>query len=210
MELLKEDSDYLRHPLMEELVSATSNINEDAAQLMKFHGSYQQDDREQRGAGKVCSSCLWLVLFHVLHKGVSMSGSVTGFFCFCCALTYSQQTCLHSCAGYIYQSGYRQVQPCWFLQTCHGLGCRYTVCRRMTGLLCLQGKAYMFMMRTKQPAGLVSNQLYLTMDDLADQVCCLCRKSTNSLRCEAGGDRVYMSYRLFLYTGFHLVTATWH
>ena len=53
MELLKEDSDYLRHPLMKELVSAASNINEDAAQLMKFHGSYQQDNREARGAGKV-------------------------------------------------------------------------------------------------------------------------------------------------------------
>ena len=53
MELLKEDSDYLRHPLMEELVSAASNINEDAAQLMKFHGSYQQDNRDARGAGKV-------------------------------------------------------------------------------------------------------------------------------------------------------------
>ena len=34
-----------------------------------------------------------------------------------------------------------------------------------------KGKAYQFMMRTRQPAGLVSNQLYLTMDDLADQVC---------------------------------------
>lgn len=33
-----------------------------------------------------------------------------------------------------------------------------------------QGKAYMFMMRTKQPAGVVSNQLYLTMDDLANEV----------------------------------------
>ena len=70
MELLKEDSDYLRHPLMEELVSAASNINEEAAQLMKFHGSYQQDDREQRGAGKVCSSFVWLVLLHVLYGGV--------------------------------------------------------------------------------------------------------------------------------------------
>ena len=28
----------------------------------------------------------------------------------------------------------------------------------------------MFMMRTKQPAGVVSNQLYLTMDDLANEV----------------------------------------
>jgi len=69
---------------MEELTTAPSNISEDAAQLMKFHGSYQQDDREKRGAGK--------------------------------------------------------------------------------------GKAYQFMMRTRQPAGRVSNRLYLTMDDLADHV----------------------------------------
>lgn len=32
------------------------------------------------------------------------------------------------------------------------------------------GKAYMFMMRTRQPAGAVTNQLYLAMDELADQV----------------------------------------
>lgn len=32
------------------------------------------------------------------------------------------------------------------------------------------GKFYQFMMRTRQPAGLVTNQLYLAMDDLADQV----------------------------------------
>ena len=69
---------------MEELVTEEPNINEGALQLMKFHGSYQQDDRDKRGFGK--------------------------------------------------------------------------------------GKAYQFMMRTRQPAGLVSNQLYLTMDDLADQV----------------------------------------
>ena len=84
VEILKENSDYLRHPLMEELVTPSLNISEDAAQLMKFHGSYQQDDREKRGAGK--------------------------------------------------------------------------------------GKAYQFMMRTRQPAGRVSNRLYLTMDDLADHV----------------------------------------
>ena len=85
VEILKEQSDFLRHPLMEELVTEEPNINEGALQLMKFHGSYQQDDRDKRGFGK--------------------------------------------------------------------------------------GKAYQFMMRTRQPGGLVSNQLYLTMDDLADQVC---------------------------------------
>ena len=84
VETLKESSDFLRHPLMSELVSENTNINEEAGQLMKFHGSYQQDDREKRTMG--------------------------------------------------------------------------------------QGKFYQFMMRTKQPAGCVSNQLYLTMDDLANQV----------------------------------------
>lgn len=69
---------------MEQLVTEESNINEEAGQLMKFHGSYQQDDRDKRGFG--------------------------------------------------------------------------------------QGKHYQFMMRTRQPAGCVTNQLYLTMDDLADQV----------------------------------------
>ena len=84
MELLKESSDYLRHPLMQELVTEAASISEDAAQLMKFHGSYMQDDREQRAGGK--------------------------------------------------------------------------------------GKAYMFMMRTRQPGGRVSNGLYKAMDDLADAV----------------------------------------
>jgi hypothetical protein len=33
-----------------------------------------------------------------------------------------------------------------------------------------QGKFYQFMMRTRQPSGLVTNRLYLVMDDLADKV----------------------------------------
>eukprot|EP00894_Picocystis_sp_ML_P001357 jgi/Pico_ML_1/51874/g2697.t1 len=54
VEIIKENSDFLRHPLMEELVSEETFITDSAAQLMKFHGSYQQDDREKRafGAGK--------------------------------------------------------------------------------------------------------------------------------------------------------------
>jgi len=68
---------------MEELVTPEPFINEAAMQLMKFHGSYMQDEREKRSFGK--------------------------------------------------------------------------------------GKSYQFMMRTRQPAGVVSNQLYLTMDDMADQ-----------------------------------------
>lgn len=82
VELIKEKSDFLRHPLMQELVTEETSISEEAVQLMKFHGSYQQDDREKRTFGA--------------------------------------------------------------------------------------GKAYQFMMRTRQPAGSVTNQLYLVMDELAD------------------------------------------
>ncbi|CAL6315836.1 unnamed protein product [Bathycoccus prasinos] len=82
VEIIKENSDFLRHPLIEQLATPETFISEDAAQLYKFHGGYQQDDREKRSFG--------------------------------------------------------------------------------------EGKFYQFMMRTKQPAGLVSNKLYLTMDDLAN------------------------------------------
>jgi sulfite reductase (ferredoxin) len=69
---------------MQELVTDAPSIAEDAVQLMKFHGSYMQDNREVRTFGA--------------------------------------------------------------------------------------GKSYQFMMRTRQPAGTVTNQLYLVMDELADLV----------------------------------------
>lgn len=97
VEIIKEESDFLRHPLMSELVDEKSYISEEAVQLMKFHGSYQQDHREKRAFG--------------------------------------------------------------------------------------QGKFYQFMMRTRQPGGLVTNQLYLAMDDLADMV----RVTLCSLRARARG-----------------------
>ena len=52
------------------------------------------------------------------------------------------------------------------------------------------GKFYQFMMRTRQPSGLVTNQLYLVMDDLADQVlrlfCCLLLRCLLVFRCCCG------------------------
>jgi sulfite reductase (ferredoxin) len=72
----------LPRPALQELVTEAPSIAEDAVQLMKFHGSYMQDNREQRTFGA--------------------------------------------------------------------------------------GKSYQFMMRTRQPSGCVTNQLYLVMDELAD------------------------------------------
>ncbi|KAK4278633.1 hypothetical protein QN277_016455 [Acacia crassicarpa] len=49
VELLKEQSNYIRFPLNEELLTDAPNINEAATQLIKFHGSYQQYNRDERG-----------------------------------------------------------------------------------------------------------------------------------------------------------------
>ncbi|CAL0304334.1 unnamed protein product [Lupinus luteus] len=80
VEIFKEQSNFIRYPLNEELLTDAPNINEPATQLIKFHGSYQQYNRDERGS-----------------------------------------------------------------------------------------RTYSFMLRTKNPCGKVPNQLYLTMDDLADQ-----------------------------------------
>ncbi|TKY67831.1 Sulfite reductase of ferredoxin [Spatholobus suberectus] len=80
VEIFKEQSNFIRYPLNEDLLTDAPNIGEAATQLIKFHGSYQQYNREERGS-----------------------------------------------------------------------------------------RSYSFMIRTKNPCGKVSNQLYLTMDDLADQ-----------------------------------------
>lgn len=57
VEILKEKSDFLRHPLMEQLVTEESSINEEAGQLMKFHGSYQQDDRSASWSSQTSLHC---------------------------------------------------------------------------------------------------------------------------------------------------------
>lgn len=47
-EHLKSGSRYLRGTLREELQNDLSTFSDDAIQLLKFHGSYQQDDRDRR------------------------------------------------------------------------------------------------------------------------------------------------------------------
>ena len=51
VEILKEGSDGLRAPLLEEFASPTTHITDAGYQILKFHGSYQQDDRDLRLAG---------------------------------------------------------------------------------------------------------------------------------------------------------------
>jgi sulfite reductase (ferredoxin) len=51
-EELKIASNYLRGELAQELVNTASHLSEGSIQLLKFHGSYQQEDRDQRAARK--------------------------------------------------------------------------------------------------------------------------------------------------------------
>lgn len=52
LEGIKERSNYLREPLASELREDTTHFSGDAVQVLKFHGSYQQDNRDNRQKGQ--------------------------------------------------------------------------------------------------------------------------------------------------------------
>ncbi|MEK0195077.1 sulfite reductase, ferredoxin dependent, partial [Microcoleus anatoxicus PTRS1] len=49
---LKERSNYLREPVATELLQETTHFTEEGIQILKFHGSYQQDNRDNRVKGQ--------------------------------------------------------------------------------------------------------------------------------------------------------------
>lgn len=51
-EKLKASSGHLREPLLSELANEAPNFSEPAVQILKFHGSYQQDNRDNRQKGQ--------------------------------------------------------------------------------------------------------------------------------------------------------------
>ena len=50
VEKVKELSRGLRGDLAAELAQRTTHVSDESAQLLKFHGTYQQEDRDQRRA----------------------------------------------------------------------------------------------------------------------------------------------------------------
>ncbi len=52
VEGLKEKSNFLREPIATELKQNTTHFSEDGIQILKFHGSYQQDNRDNRKKGQ--------------------------------------------------------------------------------------------------------------------------------------------------------------
>ena len=62
----KLDSEHLRQPLLDELANDSHHFSEDALQILKFHGSYQQDDRDKREKGKDKS---WQMMLRLRSPG---------------------------------------------------------------------------------------------------------------------------------------------
>ncbi|MFQ4135749.1 sulfite reductase, ferredoxin dependent [Nodosilinea sp. PGN35] len=52
VEGIKENSHFLREPVASELLQDTTHFSEPAIQILKFHGSYQQDNRDHRAKGQ--------------------------------------------------------------------------------------------------------------------------------------------------------------
>jgi len=52
LETLKVASDHLIHPLLEEMKTEEIYVSKDGYQILKYHGSYQQSDREKKGKPK--------------------------------------------------------------------------------------------------------------------------------------------------------------
>ena len=51
-EQLKASSGHLKEPLLSELANSSPNFTEGSVQILKFHGSYQQDNRDNRRKGE--------------------------------------------------------------------------------------------------------------------------------------------------------------
>src|SRR2546430_16570585 len=50
VERIKQQSNGLRGEVAAELAQGTTHVSDESAQLLKFHGTYQQEDRDQRRA----------------------------------------------------------------------------------------------------------------------------------------------------------------
>ena len=72
-ENFKKSSQFLKEPLATELLNESDHFTNDAVQLLKFHGSYQQDNRENRKPGK---SKDWQMMLRLRSPGGEIPGKL--------------------------------------------------------------------------------------------------------------------------------------
>jgi sulfite reductase (ferredoxin) len=70
-EQLKASSGHLKEPLLTELANDAPNFTEGAVQILKFHGSYQQDNRENRRKGAEKD---WQMMLRLRNPGGRVPG----------------------------------------------------------------------------------------------------------------------------------------
>ncbi|MEB3262891.1 MAG: sulfite reductase, ferredoxin dependent [Synechococcus sp.] len=73
VEGLKRESGFLREPLASELENDSSHFSENAVQILKFHGSYQQDNRDNRQKGQDKD---WQMMLRLRNPGGRVPGSL--------------------------------------------------------------------------------------------------------------------------------------
>jgi len=78
----KKGSQFLKEPLASELKNDSDHFTNDAVQLLKFHGSYQQDDRENRKPGIKD----WQMMLRLRSPGGEIPGKL-----YCCLDDLSNQ-----------------------------------------------------------------------------------------------------------------------
>ena len=71
-EQLKASSGHLKEPLLTELGNDSLNFTEGAVQILKFHGSYQQDNRENRRKGAEKD---WQMMLRLRNPGGRVPGA---------------------------------------------------------------------------------------------------------------------------------------
>ena len=81
-EEFKKGSQFLKEPLASELKNESDHFTNDAVQLLKFHGSYQQDDRENRKPGLKD----WQMMLRLRSPGGEIPGKL-----YCCLDDLSNQ-----------------------------------------------------------------------------------------------------------------------
>ncbi len=72
-EQLKTNSGHLKEPLLGELGNEAPNFSDGAIQILKFHGSYQQDNRDNRRKGEEKD---WQMMLRLRNPGGRVPGGL--------------------------------------------------------------------------------------------------------------------------------------
>src|SRR5919108_6130868 len=77
VEVAKADSNYLRGTIAEELLDGNEFVSKGSTQLLKHHGTYQQDDRERRSEARVDGAAAKAKFYSFMVRSAIPGGRLT-------------------------------------------------------------------------------------------------------------------------------------